>query len=343
MLAKHALRGAILEYRRAIGLTAVGVDSSVAWNDFRDALRDAIESALMGGVAVTQTEVERAEPTTSFESPFLVMDEEPKIGPFERAIRGLRATVLRSGAQAETLAFRASSLADQIVAAERTGGSARLIARLQAVIARQEREFFVSGASSAQAGGVRNVIAEYMRDIGRPFDRQKFDGYSGVLRPIQQQLGVCDNRADTIVRTNTLRAYNGAHAERLERPDVRRVIPLVMLVEIHDTRTRGAPHGIYATKPGGRNPGNHWMADGLVGTMEQFRSWNVIPPNGYRCRASIRGLTLAECEEMGFLDPDTLQVDMAKVRRHNGKRLDLITSGLYPDPGFKRGVMAAAA
>lgn len=335
-LVKHELARAIPAYRRAIGLAAIGSEPIEAWSDFADALESAILVGVLAGVAAGQRDYERevgVVPFSTFASVSVAI-EPVEIGPFERGIEKLRETVIRSGMEMEGLKRFAGALADSILVAEKTK-SAGLVAKLRAVIETQERSFYVRGATIEQVRGVRSVIERYMNDVGKPFDRQQYGEWSAVLRPIQAQLGVSDNRADTIVRTNTLRAYNNAHAERLERPDVQRVVPLVMLVEIHDRRTRGAPNGIY---PGadGDNPGFHWQMDGLVGTMQQFREWGVVPPNGYRCRGSIRGLTLDECEEMGFVDPDTLALRPNAIRRHNGDRLKILAARLYPDPRFKR-------
>lgn len=334
---KDAIRRSIAAFRRAVGLSALGAASSDDWTAWRDAMADAFRLALAGGVAATVAEVDRS------------MHEIPRVtvgsvepGSFDAAIDRLRAAVVLAGESWDRLGVLADEYANAVLHAESRGGAAELVARFRAIVERQERAFSVRGATAVVAGRVRETVIEYMLDAGRSEDKRKFDAYSSVIARVEQQLGVADNRADTIIRTNTLRAYNGIHADRLALPEVRRVLPLVVLVEIHDSRTRGAPGGIYrGSAPD--NPGWHWEMDGLVGTIEQFRAWNVIPPNGYRCRGSIRGLTLAECEELGFLDVETMAIDMKAVRRHNGGRLKILASGLYPDRGFKRGAAAAAA
>ena len=72
------------------------------------------------------------------------------------------------------------------------------------------------------------------------------------------------HRLETIYRNNLGSSYNEASARILEEPDVHEVIPLVMLNEIRDRRTRGNPNGLYPDR------GFHWQMDGFVGTMSSL-------------------------------------------------------------------------
>ena len=121
----------------------------------------------------------------------------------------------------------------------------------------------------------------------------------------------------------------------MDSPAVARWAPLVRLVEIHDSRTRGAPGGVYRPKGKSKNPGSHWQMDGYIATAADMRSQGLVPPNGFNCRGSLEPVTFDEAKSMGFIRKDET-LDRAALARYNATRQRIIDRGDYPDPGFKR-------
>jgi len=186
--------------------------------------------------------------------------------------------------------------------------------------------FWATSTTTGDLVDMRTVLAGVMRgDIGGAELKQLGvdDFISGVeARGIRH---LSDRRLETIYRNNLSGSYNAAAAASLEDADVREVMPLVMLVEIQDSRTRGAP--------GGRYKGKHWQMDGYVGTMRDFRQLGILPPNGHQCRGSIRGVSLGEAHTMGWVDENG-SLDRTAIESHNGGRIAILASGEYPDAGF---------
>lgn len=322
-------------------------DAEAAWDRWRMLLVQSFTLAGMAGVARGYGEARRA--GLRIEASPSLVDAPPapvgfaavmpspdpiRAGPFVAAIDRFRKRVPRLASEVRAMHRAAEAASRKLVTAERRSIATGLLQRLRQVRRELDRAFTVAGATIEQVGSVMDVVLRSMQDAGRPVEDREFPVYSSVLQQVQAAAGVTADRADTVMRTNVLRVYNDTHAATLGRGPVKAVLPLVMLVEIHDRRTRGAPDGVYAAD-GRRNPGHHWQMDGYIATIEAMRSQGLIPPNGYRCRGSIRGVSLAELEELGIWSEDG-GMDLDALRAYNGPRQRLIDEGLYPDPGFRK-------
>lgn len=96
------------------------------------------------------------------------------------------------------------------------------------------------------------------------------EGYEG-LDPLQ---------VDNIFRTNIQTAYNVGHYEQMTDPAVMKLRPYWMYDAVHDSRTRPS----------------HLAMDGRVFPADH-KIWDVwFPPNGFRCRCTVRTLSKRQVE-----------------------------------------------
>ena len=124
-------------------------------------------------------------------------------------------------------------------------------------------------------------------------------------------------RIDNIFRTNIQTAYNVGQYKQLQED--RAVFPVWQYSAINDSRTRPT----HLAMDGRAWPANHPM-------------WNIwYPPNGYRCRCSVIGLTAGQVEARGVkvetIDPTNGLIEPVDPR--TGNRMP--ARQLLPDPGFE--------
>lgn len=142
-------------------------------------------------------------------------------------------------------------------------------------------------------------------------DRKASDAIAGVL--------------DTEVRTSMMGGFNSAGRREITlHADI---MPVMVLDEIRDRRTRGNPSGMYPDST------PHYQMDGFTAATDDPVWDRITPPNGYNCRGSVRGVTLAESREKGWIREDG-SVDREKLRRRHARQWSIIERGEYPDPGF---------
>lgn len=100
------------------------------------------------------------------------------------------------------------------------------------------------------------------------------EGYEG-LTPFQ---------ADNIFRTNMQTAYNVGHYEQMTEPTVLKLRPYWQYDAVNDSHTRPS----------------HLAMDGKVFPADSpvWDTW--YPPNGYRCRCSVRSLSQRQVEQQGL-------------------------------------------
>ncbi len=130
---------------------------------------------------------------------------------------------------------------------------------------------------------------------------------------------------DTEARTSMMGGFN--HAGRAEIVRHQNVMPVTILSEIQDRRTRGNPNGRYPDAP------PHYQMDGFAAATDDPIWERITPPNGYNCRGSIRGVSTAKALQNKWLRDDGT-VDREAMRRKFARQWRLIESGKYPDEGF---------
>lgn len=125
-------------------------------------------------------------------------------------------------------------------------------------------------------------------------------------------IGLTPYRADNIFRTNIQTAYNVGRYEQQTLPAVTESRPIWIYDAVNDNRTRPA----------------HLSMNGVARRYDDpfWDTW--YPPNGYRCRCSVRTASEDEAERKGI----TVETgDAPKERRTpDGQRV----SSPWPDFGF---------
>jgi SPP1 gp7 family putative phage head morphogenesis protein len=132
-----------------------------------------------------------------------------------------------------------------------------------------------------------NTLSEFR---SRMNDFLESEGYEG-LDPLQ---------ADNIFRTNVQTAYNVGHYEQMTDPGVMRLRPYWQYDAVNDAHTRPS----------------HLAMDGRVFPADH-PVWNTwFPPNGFRCRCTVKTLSKRQVEARGLTVEEALP------------------SGIAPDPHF---------
>ena len=123
--------------------------------------------------------------------------------------------------------------------------------------------------------------------------------------------GVTPFQADNIFRTNTQTAYQVGHYEQMTDPGVMKLRPYWQYDAVNDSHTRPS----------------HLAMDGRVFPADS-PVWDVwYPPNGFRCRCTVRTLSKRQVEQMGLKVEDSVP-DRAELS--DGRFVNFIA----PDPRF---------
>lgn len=147
------------------------------------------------------------------------------------------------------------------------------------------------------------TLAEFKKDCAEIFERRGWTGKRAW-------------RIDNIFRTNIQTAYNIGHYRQLR--EAGDLFPFWQYSAVNDGRTRPTHRAM-----GGRV----WPADHPI--------WNIwFPPNGYRCRCSVIGITRRQAERRGVTvetdDPTNGLIE--PIDPVTGNRMP--ARQLIPDPGF---------
>lgn len=169
--------------------------------------------------------------------------------------------------------------------------------------------FTVSGYTKAQilkrfydailsAIGEGTTVETFRRDMDGFLAAQGYDG----LTPFQ---------ADNIFRTNVQTAYQAGHYEQMTRPAALRLRPYWQYDAVNDSHTRRS----------------HLAMDGRVFPADSpvWDTW--YPPNGFRCRCTVRTLSRRQVEQRGL----KVETEAPKAAELPGGRFVHIV----PDPQFK--------
>lgn len=259
-------------------------------------------------------------------------------GEFREAVQAFDDRVPRLRSEWERLADQARRLAAAASQAESARAAEMIAVQSAAVRGALRGSFFVSDLDRRTIVKVRDLVAEAIRGLVSEDEAGKLTGLRLPEFIDAAQLAGAANltrfRLQTVFRTNLAAAYNDGAVRQLTSPAVVDVVPLSEIDEIRDRRTRGNPTGLY---PRG---GFHWQVDGYVGLAEELVRRGLVPPAGYNCRASVRGVPWPEARRRGFIDAQG-DVDRGAVRAWNGEREAIIARGDYPDRGFRAASAAA--
>lgn len=321
-------------YLEGVAALIDGSSGDKAWRRFHDILARAYVLASLEGMAAAFADARIRVPNLPAASGEAVQQADISYdrfardisvvfepGPFFEAIQGFEARIPRLRSHVRRLVRESLALSSAITSSEQAGVISALSQKSGAVQRVMSGSFFVSDAETGTIVNLQALVGDALRG-GQP------KGVAGFID--EAQLMGAHNltraRLETIYRNNLSSAANLGQVEMVKEPEVRASIPLLVLEEIKDRRTRGNPAGLY---PEG---GVHWQMDGYVGTVEEFEQRGIIPPNGHNCRGGVRGLTETEAEQRGFVADG--QIVPAAIAAHNGLRIALLEAGRYPDPGF---------
>lgn len=170
---------------------------------------------------------------------------------------------------------------------------------------------------------VRRVTAAALDSV------EKLDLTEQAMRTIVEDVGVRPVRTqvETQVKTAMSGAYNHGSREIIRRNIS--AVPVTMLVEIRDARTRGNPRGKYPDAP------PHYQMDRFCAPSDDPIWDRITPPNGWRCRGGSRGMSVPEVRRRGWLT-DSGELDREKLRSEFAAQWGILERGEYPDPGFKQ-------
>lgn len=116
-----------------------------------------------------------------------------------------------------------------------------------------------------------NTLTQFRANMNDFLERQGYDG----ITPYQ---------AENIFRTNVQTAYNVGHYKQMTDPDVMKLRPYWQYDAVNDSRTRRS----------------HLAMDGRVFPADS-PVWDVwFPPNGFKCRCTVRSLSERQVERMGL-------------------------------------------
>lgn len=177
----------------------------------------------------------------------------------------------------------------------------------------------------------RTVVSRLVKALAKaapdPESSLSYASPEAVAAAVQSSLGfdVIQDRMATDYRTALMDAFNAGSYQRMQ--ESKAVIPVYMLSEIKDRRTRGNPQGLYP------DAGPHYQMDGFCAPADD-PIWGVVwPPNGYNCRADVIALTWPECHKRGWITQDG-QLDRQKIHNQFVKQRRYVEAHEYPDKGF---------
>lgn len=152
-----------------------------------------------------------------------------------------------------------------------------------------------------------STMMAFRKEMNSFLDR---NGYKG-LTPFQ---------TENIFRTNVQTAYSVGHYEQMTDPDVMQARPIWVYDAVNDKRTRPT----------------HLAMDGMAFSADH-EIWDTwYPPNGFRCRCTVRSLTKAQAAKRG-IEVKTSIPEMASARSFgpSGERLEGPAIPLRPDANFR--------
>lgn len=158
--------------------------------------------------------------------------------------------------------------------------------------------FTVSGYTSAQI--LNRFYEEILTALEDGVTLSEFRSNMNVFLESEGYEGMDPLQADNIFRTNVQTAYNVGHYQQMTDPGVLEQRPYWQYDAVNDSHTRPS----------------HLAMDGKVYPADHpiWDTW--FPPNGFKCRCTVRSLSKRQVERQGL----TVETRMP--------------AGLYPDPSF---------
>ena len=168
--------------------------------------------------------------------------------------------------------------------------------------------FTVSGYTSARI--LNQFYEAILEAIEEGKTMQQFRSEMNEFLELRGYEGLTLFQADNIFRTNIQTAYNAGHHAQMTQPEVLAHRPYWQYDAVNDSRTRPS----------------HLAMDGKVFPADS-PIWDIwYPPNGFRCRCTVRSLSQRDVERMGL----TVEDDVLPIEQLPDGRF----VGMMPDPQF---------
>ena len=168
--------------------------------------------------------------------------------------------------------------------------------------------FTVSGYASVQI--LKRFYEEILAALEEGNTLQEFRANMNDFLETEGYEGITPLQADNIFRTNIQTAYNVGHYEQMSDPAVKELRPYWEYDAVQDTHTRRS----------------HLAMDGRVFPADSpvWDTW--FPPNGFRCRCTVRSLSKRQVEQRGLKVETDVQRSATVA---NGRFVSIM-----PDPMF---------
>lgn len=131
---------------------------------------------------------------------------------------------------------------------------------------------------------VQDIYEELLRAIDEGLTVAEFGARINAYIEDKGYLGLTPYRVDNIFRTNIQTAYNAGRYRQQTRPAVAKARPIWIYSAVNDSRTRPSHRAMHGVARRCDDP--FWD------------TW--YPPNGYRCRCSVRSASLREVRRRGI-------------------------------------------
>jgi SPP1 gp7 family putative phage head morphogenesis protein len=172
----------------------------------------------------------------------------------------------------------------------------------------QAHAFTVSGYTKIQV--LKKFHDELVKAIEDGETMKSFRDRMNEFLETEGYEGITNFQADNIFRTNTQTAYQVGHYKQMTDPNVLKLRPYWMYDAVNDKHTRPS----------------HLAMDGRVFPADSpiWDTW--YPPNGFRCRCTVRTLSKRQVEQRGL----TVETEVPKAAElKNGRFVNVL-----PDPSF---------
>lgn len=142
--------------------------------------------------------------------------------------------------------------------------------------------FTVSGYSAVQV--LKRFYEELLAALEEGCTLTEFQANMEVFLEVEGYDGLNPFQADNIFRTNIQTAYNVGHYQKMTDPGVMRLRPYWQYDAVNDSHTRPS----------------HLAMDGKVFPADSpvWDTW--FPPNGFRCRCTVKTLSKRQVEQRGL-------------------------------------------
>lgn len=142
--------------------------------------------------------------------------------------------------------------------------------------------FTVSGYSAVQV--LKRFYEELLAALEEGITLSEFQANMEDFLEAEGYDGLNPFQADNIFRTNIQTAYNVGHYEQMTNPEVMKLRPYWQYDAVEDQHTRPS----------------HLAMDGRVFPADH-KVWDIwYPPNGFRCRCTVRSLSERQVKARGL-------------------------------------------